>query len=227
MAETSPTTDGGSTTTNNAAFRDLKKKQDDLVLAATDLAAIVVPYGKTADWKVVDGTTGNLVPAPSGALSLGELQKSAGAELSPDMSTESIMGYGSRAARRVFVTEEGMTVNLTVQEVTKAALMMFHSIDEEDINNGNKVTRMTKRASSAIKHYGLVLIAKDLAKNGEIFPYWVFPKVAITNKGSQSLSDSAEMAMPLTFTIFEDDGVQYELGFGGPGWADLAKKAGF
>lgn len=225
---TTPTGDNTSnTTSNNKTFRDIKKKQDDLVLAATDLAAIVVPYGKTKDWNVVDGSTGNLIAPPSGSLSLGELQKSAGAELSPDMSTESIMGYGSRAARRVFVTEEGMTVNLTVQEVTKAALQMFHSIDDEDIMAGKAVTRMTKRASSSIKHYGLVLIAKDLAKNGEVFPYWVFPKVAITNKGSQSLSDSAEMAMPLTFTIFEDDGVQYELGFGGPGWPELAKQAGF
>lgn len=215
------------TTDNSTTFREIKKKQDDLVLAATDLAAIILPYGETKNWLVVDGSTGALIPAPSGALSLGELQKSAGAELSPDMSTESIMGYGSRAARRVFVTEEGMTVNLTVQEVTKAALQMFHSIDDNDIMAGQKVTRLTKRASTAVKHYGLVLIAKDLAKNGEIFPYWVFPKVAITNKGAQSLADAAEMAMPLTFTVFEDDGVQYELGFGGPGWPELAKAAGF
>lgn len=215
------------TTNNSTTFREIKKKQDDLVLAATDLAAIVVPYGETKNWLVVDGSTGNLIPAPSNALSLGELQKSAGAELSPDMSTESIMGYGSRAARRVFVTEEGMTVSLTVQEVTKAALQMFHSIDDSDIMDGQKVTRLTKRASTAVKHYGLVLIAKDLAKNGEIFPYWVFPKVAITNKGAQSLADAAEMAMPLTFTVFEDEGVQYELGFGGPGWPALATAAGF
>lgn len=214
-------------TNNSTTFREIKKKQDDLVLAATDLAAIILPYGETKNWLVVDGSTGNLIPAPSNALSLGELQKSAGAELSPDMSTESIMGYGSRAARRVFVTEEGMTVSLTVQEVTKAALQMFHSIDDNDIMDGQKVTRLTKRASTAVKHYGLVLIAKDLAKNGEIFPYWVFPKVAITNKGAQSLADAAEMAMPLTFTIFEDDGVQYELGFGGPGWPALATAAGF
>lgn len=214
------------TKTNAEIFRDIKKKQDELVLAATDIAAIVFPYG-TDVGPIVDDETGNLLPLESGGLPLGEIQKQAGVELSPEMSTEGVSGYGSRAQRRVFITEEGMTINLTVQEITKAAYRMFMSIAEEDITTEGKVTRMKKRASGDVEYYTLVLIAKDQLRSGAIFPFWIFPKVAVTQKGQMSLSEAAEMGMPLTFTVFEEDGEMFEIGLGGPGWPALAEKAGF
>lgn len=212
--------------TNNETFRTIKKKQDDLVLAATDLAAIIFPYGVDPG-PIVDDSTGNLLPLVKGGLPLGEIQKQAGVELSPEMSTEGVQGYGSRAQRRVFVTEEGFTINLTVQEVTKIAYQMFMSIEDEDIVTEGKVTRLKKRPSGSVKYYTLVLIAKDLARTGEIFPFWVFHKVAITQKGQMSLAEASEMGMPLTFTVFEDGGEMFEIGLGGPGWPALAEAAGF
>lgn len=212
--------------TNSEIFREIKAKQDELVLAATDLAAIVFPYG-TDPGPIVDDVTGDLLPLVTGGLPLGEIQKQAGVELSPEMSTEGVQGYGSRAQRRVFVTEEGFTINLTVQEITKIAYQMFMSIDDDDITTEGKVTRLKKRASGSVQYYTLVLIAKDLARGGEIFPFWVFPKVAITNKGQMSLAEASEMGMPLTFTVFEEDDLQFEIGLGGPGWPELAAKAGF
>lgn len=212
--------------TNAEVFREIKAKQDELVLAATDIAAIVFPYG-TDVGPIVDDTTGALLPLVPGGMSLGEIQKQAGVELSPEMSTEGVSGYGSRAQRRVFVTEEGFTVNLTVQEITKIAYQMFMSIEDADIETTAKVTRMQKRASGTVKYWTLVLIAKDLVRSGEVFPYWIFPKVAITNKGQMSLAEASEMGMPLTFTVFEEDGLQFEIGLGGPGWPELAEKAGF
>ena len=212
--------------TNAQTFRDIKKKQDDLVLAATDIAVIAFPYGVDPG-PIVDNETGDLLPLVEGGFSLGEIQKNAGVELSPEMSTEGIFGYGSRAQRRVFVTEEGMTINLTAQEVTKAAYQMFLSVEDEDINTEGKVTRIKKRASGNVKHWTLVLIAKDLVRNAEIFPFWIFPKVAVTQTGQMSLAEAAEMGMPLTFTVFEDDGEMFEVGLGGPGWPALAKAAGF
>lgn len=207
-------------------FRTIKDKQDALVLAATDIAALIVPYG-TELGDVVDNTTGDLLAAPIGAKSLGEIQKKAGVDLSPDMKTEGIQGYGSRADRRIFVTEESFEIDLTVQEIRAEAYKMFMSLEDEDIENTDKVTRMTKRASGDVVYYGLILVAKDLAKDGEIFPFWKFPKVAVTKKGKMSLAEAAEMGMPLTFTVFEDDGEMMEIGLGGKGWPALREKAGF
>lgn len=209
-----------------ADFKVIKDKQDQLVLAATDIAAIVVPYG-TELGPVVDDSTGELLEAPTGAQTLGEIQKSAGVDLSPDMNTEGIQGYGSRADRRIFVTEESFSVELTVQEIRAAAYKMFLSVGDEDVTNGEFTTRMKKSASGDVVYYGLILIAKDLAKEGEIFPFWKFPKVAVTNKGSMSLAEAAEMGIPLTFTIFEDDGEMMEVGLGGKGWPTLRALAGF
>lgn len=215
-----------SVNTNAANFREIKNKQDELVLAATDLAVIVFPYGAEPG-PIVDNETGELLPLADGGIPLGEIQKNAGVELSPEMSTEGIFGYGSRAQRRVFVTEEGFTINLTVQEITKLAYQMFMSIEDKDIVTEGKVTRMQKRASASVQYYTLVLIAKDLAREGDIFPFWVFPKVSVTQKGQMSLAEASEMGMPLTFTVFEDDGLQFEIGLGGEGWPELAEKAGF
>lgn len=212
--------------TNSQVFREIKQKQDELVLAATDIAAIIFPYG-TDVGPIVDDVTGDLLPLAPGGMPLGEIQKAAGVELSPEMSTEGVSGYGSRAQRRVFVTEEGFTINLTVQEITKMAYQMFMTIKDEDIATEGKVTRMQKRASGNVEYYTLVLIAKDLARNGDIFPFWIFPKVAVTQKGQMSLAEASEMGMPLTFTVFEDDGLMFEIGLGGPGWPELAEKAGF
>lgn len=212
--------------TNTQVFREIKAKQDELVLAATDLAAIIFPYG-TDVGPIVDDETGKLLPLEAGGMPLGEIQKQAGVELSPEMSTEGVQGYGSRAQRRVFVTEEGFTINLTVQEITKIAYQLFMSINDEDIVTDGKVTRMQKRATGTVQYYTLVLIAKDLARNGDIFPFWIFPKVAVTNKGQMSLAEASEMGMPLTFTVFEEDGLQFEIGLGGEGWPALAEKAGF
>lgn len=225
---TTPVEGDTTTASNSSIFRDIKKKQDELVLAATDLAVIVFPYG-TDMGPIIDDATGNLLPLVAGGVPLGEIAKDSGAELSPEMKTEGVMGYGSRAQRRVFVTEEGFTIAATAQELTKIAYQMFTSIEDEDIKtaaSGN-VTRMSKRSSGSVKYYGLLLIAKDLAKDGELFPYWKFPKVAITDKGKMSLAEAKEMGMPLTFTVFEEDGLLYEIGLGGPGWPALATQAGF
>ena len=211
---------------NQEIFDQIKKKEDELVLAATDLAAIIFPYG-TDPGPIVDDVSGNLLPMVTGGMPLGELQKSAGVELSPEMSTEGIFGYGSSAQRRVFITEEGFTVNLTVQEITKVAYRLFLALDEKDIKTTGKVTRMKKRKSGQMKYYTLVLVAKDLARGGDLFPFWVFKKVAVTTTGQMSLAEAAEMGMPLTFTVMEDSGELFEIGLGGPGWPALAAKAGF
>lgn len=211
-------------------FREIKDKQDDLVLAATNIAWYIMPYTPGGELpQVVDDATGELVPLPDGAVSLGEIQKKAGVSLTPDLKTEGIQGYGSRASRRVFVTEENFDVDMTIQEIRKIAYEMFFGLESEDIvtDKGGKTTRMTKRASGSVKYYTLVGIAVDQAFSGDIFAFWVFPKVAVTKKGKMDLAEAQEMGMPMTFTMFESDGVQFQIGLAGAGWAELAKKAGF
>ena len=212
---------------NQETFRTIKDKVDDLVLAATDIAVIMFPHG-TDVGPIVDNDTGNLLPLESGGISLGEIQKAAGVNLSPEMTTEGIQGYGSRAQRRIFVTEESFTIDLNVQEVRAEAYRAFLSMNKDDIETDGKVTRMKKRASGNVEYFTLVLIAKDLVRSGELFPFWIFHKVAVTQKGQMSLTETTEMGMPLTFTVFADDkGEMFEIGIGGPDWPELAASAGF
>lgn len=212
--------------TNAEIYRTIKDKQDDAVLAAQDLAIILFPQG-TDIGPVVDDTTGDLLPLVAGGMSLGEIQKAAGANLSPEMSTEGILGYGSRAQRRIFVTEESMSMDFSVQEFRLEAWKAFNSIADEDVTHSKFVTRMKKRDSGELKYYSMLIIAKDLLAAGEIFPFWKFNKVAITQKGQQSLTESSEIGVPMTFTAMSDDnGEQYEIGLGGKGWPSVAKAIG-
>lgn len=207
--------------------RVIKDKRDELVLAATDLGFAIAPWGTKIPADIIDPDSGKIVALPDGWHYLGEVDKKAGADLSPDMKTEDIQGYGSRAPRRTFVTEEGMDMELTVQEMRRIAAQLFFDFADEDIVTEGKVTRMTKRTSSGLRYYSLIAIAKDLAKGGELFPYWVFPKVAVTKKGKMSLQEAEAMGFPLTLTVYEDNGVMFELGIGGPGWEGLREAAGF
>lgn len=207
-------------------FRTIKDKQDSLVLAATNLAVILAPYG-TDLGPIVDDATGELKELPKGAFSLGEIQKKAGAELSPDMKTEGIMGYGSRAQRRVFVTEENFEIDLTLQEIREVGYRAWLGLNKEDVTTTATTTRMKKSTSSHVQYWTMALIGIDHYKDKEIFPFWKFNKVAITKKGKMTLAEAEEMGMPLTLSVFEDDGAMFEIGLGGPGWPELAKKAGF
>lgn len=213
--------------TNAEVFRTIKDKQDDLVIAATDIAVILYPYG-TDPGPIVDDSTGKLLPLVDGAFSLGEIQKAAGVNLSPEMSTEGIMGYGSRSQRRIFVTDESFSLDLTVQELRAKAWQAFYSVDDADITNSEFATRMVKRETTQVPEFTMVMIAKDLLRTGELFPFWVFPKVVITQKGQISLTENAEIGTPMTFTVMSDDtGEQFEIGLGGPAWPSLVEKAGF
>lgn len=213
--------------TNAEVFRTIKDKQDDLVIAATDIAVILYPYGVDPG-PIVDDTTGNLLPLKPGAFSLGEIQKAAGVNLSPEMSTEGVQGYGSRSQRRIFVTDESFSLDLTVQELRAKAWQAFYSIADEDIKTTQFSTRMVKRESNNVPEFTMVMIAKDLLRTGELFPFWVFPKVVITQKGQISLTENTEIGTPMTFTVMSDDtGEQFEIGLGGPAWPALAEKAGF
>ncbi|CAB1012938.1 hypothetical protein FRC0534_01076 [Corynebacterium diphtheriae] len=210
--------------TNAQQFRLIKDKQDDLVLACTNMAVIAAPYGVDLG-KIVDDSTGNLLPMPSGAFSLGEIQKQAGVDLTPDMKTEGVMGYGSRAQRRIFVTEENFDVDLVLQEIRKVGLQMWLGFEEEDVENTDKVTRIKKRAASRVKYWTIALIGLDEAN--DMFPFWTFPKVSLNKKGKMSLAEAKEMGLPMTMSVFEEKGEMFELGLGGPGWPKLARKAGF
>lgn len=210
--------------TNAQQFRRIKDKQDDLVLACTNMAVIAAPYGVDLG-KIVDDSTGNLLPMPSGAFSLGEIQKQAGVDLTPDMKTEGVMGYGSRAQRRIFVTEENFDVDLVLQEIRKVGLQMWLGFEDEDVENTDKVTRIMKRAASRVKYWTIALIGLDEAN--DMFPFWTFPKVSLNKKGKMSLAEAKEMGLPMTMSVFEEKGEMFELGLGGPGWPKLARMAGF
>ncbi|CAB0799182.1 phage tail protein [Corynebacterium diphtheriae] len=210
--------------TNAQQFRLIKDKQDDLVLACTNMAVIAAPYGVDLG-EIVDDSTGNLLPMPPEAFSLGEIQKQAGVDLTPDMKTEGVMGYGSRAQRRIFVTEENFDIDLVLQEIRKIGLQMWLGFEDEDVENTDKVTRIKKRAASRVKYWTIALIGLDEAN--DMFPFWKFPKVSLNKKGKMSLAEAKEMGLPMTMSVFEEKGEMFEMGLAGPGWPKLARKAGF
>lgn len=210
-------------------FRSLKDKRDELVLVSTNMAVIGAPYGTKIPEKVVNAD-GTLLPLPEGWFSFGEVSKEAGAELAPDRNYNDILGYGSMAARRRIKDSEGMTLNVTPQETRAVLMAMQYSKDMSELANGEGDSgfKASKYSTDREEYWSILLIGFDGTEQEPIYPWWLFPKMAIGDGSSTSLSTDSPLAGELQFVAYEQgDGKLYDFGIGGKGWVKLAAAAGF
>lgn len=222
-------------------FQALKAKNDPLVLAPLNSLVMAHPWSIGATYipsSIVSPTTGALQSLPQGWFTLGELQKKAGVDLTPDRKSNDIEGLGSMAPRRTVRTSEGLSIDFTAQEWRKVAQSIFYDTDLSAVwaNPSSGEWRGHKMASPTANYWSILVMAFDGIVGSEIYPFWIFPKVACTKVGKISLQDGAEIAFPSTLTVYEDSayvssdgtvGPLYDFGVAGLGNIAVAKAAGF
>ncbi|PQP24164.1 hypothetical protein [Rhodococcus opacus] len=188
-----------------ALFSTLKDKIDDLVIGATDLAVLAAPYGTTVP-STLTAADGSLLSLPAGWKSVGELDQKGAASITPDVKTTDIMGYGSMVPRRTIKTGEGVTIDFTAQEIRKMNLSLFWGSDlsatAPDAASGE--WQYKKSSSAAMNYFSIIMIGVDSNSAGDIYQYWIFPKVAVTKSGKISLSTDGPQTFPITLTAYED-----------------------
>lgn len=209
------------------SVRTLKEKRDELVLVATDLAVIAAPYGTTIP-KTLFNEDGSLKEMPDGWLSLGEVEKAAGTDISPERKFSEIEGYGSLAARRRILQSEGITLGFTQQEVRKIALKMQNAVNDSHFEQDGVGFKFTKFSEGGEQYWSVFVIGFDGTTEKPIYIHWDLPKVAIADGSKSTWKTDSPVMGAMSLTAFEDPkhGL-YSFGINGAGWAELSRQAGF
>lgn len=209
----------------------LKDKFDPLVFMGRDACVLATKWGVgTIPEGITTDPAGNLMALPTNWHSSGELDQKAGITITPDLKTAEIMGYGSLGPRRVVPTGETVTLSFTPQESRALNLEMFWNVDfANQAADANGEVLAKKSYTSKLNYWSLIVIAQDETEYGEVFPYWIFPKVSVTKTDAVKLGMEEAIAYPLTFTAFEDDAFGGFIGIGhaGAGFQAVAAEGGF
>lgn len=224
-----------------ALFQQLKGKNDPLVTVPLNSMVALHPWSPGATYipaNICDPTSGALQGLQPGWSTGGELQKKAGIDITPDRKTSDVEGAGSLVPRRTVITSEGVSIDYTAQEWRKVNMSVFYGVDMSQVwvNPTSGEWRAHKSASPIQQYFSMIVLAFDGLPSSEVYPFWIFPKVACPKVGKISLVDGSEMAFPSTLTIYEDNayvssdgyvGPLYDFGVAGLGNIALAKDAGF
>lgn len=212
---------------NDIDFYALKDKADELLFAAIDFALLLAPYGVKIPDRLTDDS-GKILPLPDGWFTVGECEKKAAVELAPDMKVEGPEGYGSRGRRRDFITDETFTIDVTAQESRIQTVNAYYDLAEGSYKKGVGFFAKKRRAARP-REYSGILIGYDGEPDKEIYPYFIYPKLTIEQKGKQSWSETDAIKYPYTLAAKEDAtyGSMFGFGIAGPGFTeDLAKRMG-
>lgn len=209
-------------------FYTLKDKNDDLLLAAINVAVLMAPYGAVIPERIAD-IDGKLLELPEGWFFVGEIEKQAGVDLAPDMKVSGPEGYGSRGRRRDFIEDETFTIDFTAQETRVQQLEGYYdlNITGDSYKDGQFFAK--KRRAARVREYSAILLGYDGDPGKEIYPYWVFPKVTKESQGKQSLAETNVLTYPWSLSAKEDPeyGALFGFGIAGPGFTpELARAMG-
>lgn len=208
----------------------LKDKNDDLLFVPGDLAVLAAPLGATIPDNLTDDD-GSLLPLPAGWISAGEINQKAGAGLTPDTKTTELMGYGSMVPRRTIKTAEGLSIDFTADEVRKLNLALFWGLDLSGVtaNSTSGEWQFKKSARARVEEWSLILLSVDENVAGDIFQYYILPRVAVTKTGKLPLQMDANKSYPITMTAYDhkEFGGYVAIGQGGLGGKSLNAAQGF
>lgn len=213
-------------------FAALKGKNDPLVLSALDYLVLLHPWTAGASYlpTTITDSSGVLQSLGAGWQTVGEVQKKAGIDLTPDSKTADVEGYGSANPRRTILTSEGFSIDYYAQEWRKVNLEMYHNVDMSTVSATPGVGfRARKGSQLTMRYYSALLIAYDGMPTDEIYPWYAYPKVSVTKRSKLSAQQGQEIGLPMTLQVYEDSawGGVYDFGIAGAGFDAIATSAGF
>jgi hypothetical protein len=209
-------------------FLSLKDAQADLALAPLNLTVLLAPYSATPA-ETLEGADGAL-DVPAEYQSVGHFQKQAGLSLMTDMSSQDIEAYGESDPIRNIISRKKTSFDFVMFENKRLVLEVIHSADFSDVTpsaNGGIVLQAPTTPKN--RYYRAALVGQDDHEEGEVWIYWLMPKVKLDKVDNQTLNDDNVLEYKPTLTAFKDDELGYSVaqGFCGPGWAAIADLAGF
>lgn len=209
-------------------FNTLKDAQADLAFAPLNLTVLLAPYSATPI-ETVEGTDGSL-DVPVEYVSVGHFEKAGGLSIGTDMQSQDIEAYGESDPIRTIISRRKTTISFSMYQSQRNVLELIWAEDYSDVTqsaHGGVV--LAAPTTPKNRYYRALLLGQDDREEGEVWVYWLMPKVKLESVDSQTLNDDNVLMYKPTLTAFKDEVLGYSVaqGFAGPGWAALATAAGF
>jgi hypothetical protein len=214
-----------------ADFETVRAAQQDLVLSKLSLAILFAPSSTPAITTVEDPATGDLADLPD-YRSAGILQKDAGLSITSNIDSSDIEGYGEVEPVRTIITRRTTAFNASFIETNREVIEKFWGIELDSSNlTVSPFGGVTVKAPIRPKNifYRCILLGQDEVNGEDLFPYWILPKVKLTDVDNLDANDDDAIQYRMTFQAFRDPEVGFSVlqGWCGRGWQLLVDKTGF
>lgn len=215
------------------SISSLKNANSDLIISALNVAILLAPITAAMPETLEDPTTGDLIELPD-FTSVGLTEKSSGTNFGQEVTSTDIESHGEAEPTKKIISKRTGSTDFVMQESNRQALELVNAADYSDVvpsAHGGVVLPTPGRPN--IIYYRGIILGEDGSEGNEIYPYWLLPRVALTNVANQSLSDTGAITYHPTITWFKDKnflipgGTASAQGFCGPGWQSLVAAAGF
>jgi hypothetical protein len=214
-----------------ADFETVRAAAQDLVLSKLSLAILFARTTSPAITTVEDPATGDLVDLPD-YRSAGILQKDAGLSITSNIDSSDIEGYGEVEPVRTIITKRTTAFNASFIETNREVIEKFWGVELDSTNlTVSPFGGVTVKAPVRPKNifYRCILLGQDEVNGEDLFPYWIMPKVKLTDVDNIDAKDDDAIQYKMTFQAFRDPEVGFSVlqGWCGKGWQLLVDKTGF
>lgn len=212
-------------------FETVRAAQQDLVLSKLSLAILFAKMSTPALTTIEDPATGDLVALPN-YRSAGILQKDAGLSITSNIDSSDIEGYGEVEPVRTIITRRTTAFNASFIETNREVIEKFWGVELDSSNltvsaRGGVTVKAPVRPKNIF--YRCILLGQDEVNGYDLFPYWILPKVKLTDVDNLDANDDDAIQYRMTFQAFRDPEVGFSVlqGWCGKGWQLLVDKTGF
>jgi hypothetical protein len=213
-----------------ANFENIRDAKADLVLADLHLAVLFAPYTGTAALSTIEDTgTGDIVTL-SDYRSAGIMEKGAGVDITNDITSKDIEGYGEAEPVRTIINKRITKFKATFLETNLTVLEKYWGTTFADVvptTHGGVVLEAPALPKNV--YYRCILLGQDDVDDFPLYTYWIMPRVKLASVDNQTLKDDGAVEYNLTFQAFRDPITQFSVaqGWCGPGWLHLVNRTGF
>ena len=214
-----------------ADFETVRAAAQDLVLSKLSLAILFARMTSPAITTVEDPATGDLADLTD-YRSAGILQKDAGLSITSNIDSSDIEGYGEVEPVRTIITKRTTAFNASFIETNREVIEKFWGVELDGTNltvstHGGVTVKAPVRPKNVF--YRCVLLGQDEVNGEDLYPYWILPKVKLTDVDNIDAKDDDAIQYKMTFQAFRDPEVGFSVlqGWCGPGWQLLVDKTGF
>lgn len=210
-------------------FYTIKDAYADLTIAALNATVLLAPYASDPALTLESPTDGDL-DVPAEYVSVGHFEKAAGLSITNEIDSTDIEAYGEPEPIRTIISKRQTSFEFSMFQNQRNVLELFWAADFSGIvpsEFGGIVLEAPANPKNIF--YRAIILGLDDRNDREVWPYWLMPRVKLSNVDNQDLNDDGVLMYHPTLTAFKDSDLNYSVaqGFAGPGWRDMVHKAGF